>query len=200
MMFANTLDGDRVLPKPGVAGQCPACGSACVPKCGEIVIWHWAHVARGDCDPWSEPETYWHALWQESVPKDRQEIVIGNHRADVVTADGFIVELQHSGISPAEIREREDFYGQMIWLFDATACQISVRPKDGYVTFRWMHPRKSLATCRKPVWLDIGGNKVLQVQKIYTAAPCGGWGYIVTTDSVRSWMLNGTQLEEHLSA
>ena len=196
MMFANAPDGERVLAKPGITGECPACGSECMPKCGEIVVWHWAHIARSECDPWAERDTIWHWAWQESVPRARQEVVMRNHRADLVTASGHVVELQHSPISPAEIREREDFYGQMIWLFDATKCQIDLRHKDGYVTFRWMHPRKSVAFCRKPVWLDLGRNQILQLRKIHLAAPCGGWGYLVTADSVRSWMRDGTLLEE----
>jgi hypothetical protein len=29
-------------------------------RCGQIVTWHWAHLAREDCDPWAEPDTVWH--------------------------------------------------------------------------------------------------------------------------------------------
>lgn len=196
MIYAATATGERVPARPGIAGTCPACGAACIPKCGEITAWHWAHVACDDCDPWGEPETCWHALWQESVPRERQEVVIGNHRADVVTADGWVVELQHSYLSPAEIREREDFYGQrMVWLFDATQAGISIRQRDRHVTFRWRHPRKTITACRRPLWLDLGGNRILGVRKIYPVAPCGGWGHIVHTDAVRSWMCFGTPLE-----
>jgi hypothetical protein len=46
---------------------------------------------------------------------------MGPHRADVVTASGGVVELQHSPISPEVIAEREAFYGErMAWIFDAT--------------------------------------------------------------------------------
>lgn len=53
---------------------------------------------------------------------------MGPHRADVVTASGGVVELQHSAISPEVITEREEFYGErMAWIFDATKADITVR-------------------------------------------------------------------------
>jgi hypothetical protein len=53
---------------------------------------------------------------------------MGPHRADVVTASGGVVELQHSAISPEVITEREEFYGErMAWVFDATAADLTVK-------------------------------------------------------------------------
>ena len=128
MMYADTPDG-RAEAAPGLEGTCPSCGHPCRPKCGQLVIWHWAHHARADCDPWSEPMTEWHRGWQLAVPADRREVVMGLHRADVVTASGGVVEIQHSPISPGEIAAREEFYGdRMAWIFDATTAAITVGP------------------------------------------------------------------------
>ena len=127
MMYANTAAG-RAEAAPGLAGTCPSCGHPCRPKCGKIVIWHWAHHARADCDPWSEPMTEWHLGWQRAVPPERREVVIGPHRADIVTASGGVVEIQRSPISPDVIEEREAFYGErMAWIFDATKADIDVQ-------------------------------------------------------------------------
>jgi Competence protein CoiA-like family len=104
MRYASTSEG-RAEALPGLVGTCPACGSICRPKCGQMVIWHWAHHARADCDRWSEPMTEWHRAWQEVVPDDRREVVMGPHRADIVTASGGVVELQHSPISPEIIAD-----------------------------------------------------------------------------------------------
>jgi competence protein CoiA len=118
MMYADTELG-RVEASPGLAGTCPSCGHPCRPRCGQINIHHWAHHARADCDPWSEPESAWHREWKLAVPAERREVVIGPHRADVVTASGGVVELQLSAISPAVIEAREQFYGErMAWIFD----------------------------------------------------------------------------------
>ena len=86
-------------------------------KCGEIVSWHWAHISK-DCDPWSEPESEWHRGWKQLFPAQMQEVVVGAHRADVLTNRG-VIEFQHSTISPQEIKERESFYGKMVWVVDA---------------------------------------------------------------------------------
>ncbi len=125
--------------------------------------------------------------------------MIGSHRADLVTADGWVVELQHSSISPEEIATREEFYGQrMLWLFDATEParenRIAYRksePAAGgrrYVTFRWYYPRKTLAWCNRRVLLDVGGGHLLSLRRIYPNGQCGGWGYLLPADRFRDWI------------
>jgi len=198
LIFALDKNGARIAASPGASGVCPACGTRLVTKCGSVVVWHWAHATSADCDPWSEPDSAWHRSWQDAVPPARRERIIGPHRADILAANGTIVELQHSYICQEEIAEREDFYGKMIWLFDATGCsdRLFVRELAGrpYVTFRWMHPKKTIAACRKPVCLDLGSGRILRVGRIYTAAPCGGWGNLATAAAFRSWMQRGTPI------
>lgn len=111
------VDGRRSLASPGLVGTCPGCGGEVLAKCGEVVEWHWAHRAS-ECDPWSEPESAWHIGWKDRFPGEWQERVMGNHRADVLTPRG-VIEFQKSSISTCEIREREQFYGRMVWVIDA---------------------------------------------------------------------------------
>jgi hypothetical protein len=71
--------------------------------------------------------TEWHLGWQAAVPPERREVVIGSHRADIVTASGGVVEIQHSPITAAVIAAREEFYGsRMAWIFDATRADITM--------------------------------------------------------------------------
>lgn len=42
------------------------------------------------------------------------------HIADVKLRNGKIIEFQHSSLSINEIKEREDFYDNMIWVFNAS--------------------------------------------------------------------------------
>lgn len=192
MLYAVTDQSGRETATPGAVGTCPLCSEAVQAKCGQIVTWHWAHCAREDCDPWAESETTWHRDWQQRVQPDQREIVIGNHRADIVTASGIVVELQHSSLSVEEIRAREAHYGRMIWLFDAREPyeydRLDVRRRKGYVTFRWKHPRKSIAHCHKPVYLDLGYGLVLHLKRIYPAAPCGGSGQLGSVDDFARWL------------
>ena len=81
----------------------------------------------------------------------------------------------------------------MLWVFDAVeparTSRLDIRRKqrrDGrrYETFRWRHPRKSVAACTAQVLLDLGGGHLLDVKKLYPDAPCGGWGYLISADDV----------------
>lgn len=188
-MLTAQSGGERIDPYPAGRADCPACGSAVVAKCGRIVVWHWAHESREDCDPWSEPDTEWHRAWQAEVPKACREVVIGGHRADIRTDTGVVVELQHSPIGVDEIRERENFYGKhMLWIFDAIEAfrddRLNLRRQTYGQTFRWKHPRKSLAACRRPVLLDLGDGTLLRLRKIDMSAPCGGWGTLLDRPTV----------------
>ena len=94
-----------------------------VARCGEVRVRHWAHKGRRHCDPWWENETEWHRAWKDQFPADWQEIVHHaedgeRHIADVKTDDGWVIEFQHSHITPDERRSREAFYRKLIWVVD----------------------------------------------------------------------------------
>lgn len=190
-MYATTNSHTRSEATPGASGRCPGCGATVIAKCGEINAWHWAHRSNSDCDPWAEPVGVWHRAWQSRFHPSCRERVMANHRADIAIP-GAVLELQHSPLSVAEIRERERFYsarGSFCWLFDVTEAERSERLDvrnqsrgDSYCTFRWKHARRSLAACRQPVYLDRGNGLVLRVGRIYTEAPVGGWGHSMTAD------------------
>lgn len=200
-MLALAPNGARIPATPGASATCPTCQEPVRPKCGQVVTWHWAHVGRADCDDWAERDTAWHRAWQELVPEAQREFVVANHRADIVASDGTFVELQHSSISADDIRERERFYGRMVWIFDAVDAyaedrlNIRKRPGKPYVTFRWKHPRKTLGACRRPVLLDLGNGWLLNLGRIYLAAPCGGWGRLTRRADVHAWLLTGSRVE-----
>lgn len=111
--------------QPGLIGRCPCCDHATISKCGKIKVSHWAHKGRLMCDKWWENETEWHLKWKNLFPNAWQEIVqISNtgekHIADVKTDHGLVVEFQHSSIKSEEIKSREFFYKNMIWIIDGT--------------------------------------------------------------------------------
>ena len=104
------------------------------------------------------------------------------HRADAVMPNGTVVELQCSGISVDDIQTREAFYGRMIWVFDARdpyeKDRIDLRDRGKYHTFRWKHPRKSVAYTSAPRRLDFGCGLVLDLQWMSKETPCGGKGIL----------------------
>lgn len=101
------IDNRRCEALPGEKGLCPICSANMIAKCGPRVIHHWAHAHRQNCDPWWENETLWHRDWKNLFPPEWREVAHvapdGEiHRADVKTANGIVIELQHSAISDVE--------------------------------------------------------------------------------------------------
>lgn len=182
-MNTALLNDERVFASPQIVDAvCPLCKSKVIAKCGTIKIWHFAHKSDSECDSWSEGETKWHIDWKNNFPKDCQEVIIKPHIADVLNKDNIIIELQNSPISPIEITERENFYDNMIWLFNGESLGkgLKLRIKKGIITFRWKHPHKSLWNVTKPMFFDMsslyGDVEIFQIKKVYENIPCGGWG------------------------
>jgi len=187
MLYA--LNSQNVKIRPTTSGQlatCPTCGGTVRAHCGEILVDHWHHSTK-DCDPWSESLTRWHLEWQQTLEHYGAEIEVPitkngkTHRADAVLQDGTVVELQHSAISTTEISEREIFYGnKLVWLFDIQDAyfkdRFDIRYKGEKTTFRWKHPRKSIAYAKKSVYLDLGEGNIFHLFKMYKDSPCGGIG------------------------
>lgn len=121
-MQFSIVDGKRVMPFPKGKGICDSCRAETLAKCGEKIMWHWAHKSKKDCDPWWENETEWHRQWKEEFSESFREIVHQDpisgekHRADIKSDKGIILEIQNSPISLDELRSREAFYKNMLWI------------------------------------------------------------------------------------
>ena len=93
-----------------------------IAKCGQHIVWHWAHKSRRNCDPWQEPETEWHRSWKDCFPADWQEVVHTDpmtgerHIADIKSLHGLVIEIQNSPIHLEELKSRERFYKKMVWI------------------------------------------------------------------------------------
>ena len=170
------VNGVRQLPEKGIWGECPCCGQTAISKCGPLVVHHWAHKSGADCDTWSEPIGPWHLEWQGCVSPGCVEVVIGPHRADIVGKDSRVIELQHSPIAAEAIAAREAFYGDMVWLFDATERFEFITV--GQRAFFALRRTKHLRACMKPVFLDFG-NCIVEVEAFTTAvAKMNGFGKV----------------------
>ena len=148
-------DANRNRAEPGLRSSCALCKGPLIAKCGQIVTWHWAHLAA-DCDPWSEPESEWHLAWKSyfEAAGGRIEVVMGAHRADVVMPSGLIVEMQNSYLNVEDIAEREAFYGaHMAWIYHAGGQD---RLHWGPRGFWWKNGSKAMTTHRRPVYWDAG--------------------------------------------
>ncbi len=203
MIFA-LKNKEKITASPNLSAICPLCNKKVISKCGKIKIWHWSHKKGVDCDPFGESETRWHIDWKNEFPKEQQEILIKNHRADIKT-NKIIIELQNSPLSPKKIIERENFYKNMIWLLNGKiiAKGINLREKNGIITFRWKNPPKSWWFAKKPIYIDFKDTqkkifvynkelyyptlrkitkKIFLIKKIYKNIPCGGWGEMISKE------------------
>lgn len=185
MLYANLPNGSKSPPSgKGQRAECPNCKKEVIGKFGQIVIPHWAHPADRECDPWGEPEGPWHLGWKSLVQAEQVEVTMKrvidgvehHHRADIVGLGGVVVELQHSSISPETIQARESFYGDMVWVFDASYLvgssrlqRIKVCDDQPYLLLpelleawrssdlvKWSHFKRSLEVCSKQIYLDFG--------------------------------------------
>jgi len=118
--------------------------------------------------------------WKKQFPDDWCEFWKTGHRADVCDPSGSVIEFQHSQLGPNEIQERELFWEDLIWVFDAkewfSNLQLRFRPQK--TTFRWKHPRKSVFAARCPVYLDTG-SELFEITFLGRNVPCGGEGRFV---------------------
>lgn len=183
MQLADTIEGKQ-LARKGLQGFCSICSEELMPKCGEINVWHWCHKNGSDCDTWSEGETEWHYNWKEQFEINEREIVIIKneikHRADICYSprnneEKLVVEIQRKTLSTEEIKEREDFYGNMCWIFDGTDLdedRFIIKKAKFNQFYRWKHSKRSLKCCTKPVFLDLGIRGIFKVTQNK-----GRWGY-----------------------
>mgnify|MGYP000845684186 CR=1 FL=1 len=150
-------DNERIKASPKSNALCPICNTEVISKCGVVKEWHWSHKSIQDCDNWAEPESEWHLKWKSYFPKEQQEVILENHRADIKTQQNLIIELQNSPISSDDICDREKFYKNMIWLLNGNTLgkNLEIREKSCYFTFVWKSPPQSWFSSDKIIYVDI---------------------------------------------
>jgi len=97
-----------------------------------------------------------------------------------MNSQGLVIEFQHSPIDARQIEERESFWRNLVWVFDAREwfSNLDIRLRPDKITFRWKQPRKSLFSVRQPIFLDTG-TEVFQIIWLGQKVPCGGKGRFI---------------------
>ncbi len=136
MLYAS-LNKEKIEASPKTRAMCPLCEKDVFSKCGEVNVWHWAHLKQESCDNWYEPETKWHKDWKNQFGKELSEIIITKdgvkHIADIYTKDQIVIELQNSPILMPTIRKRELFYGEkMLWIINGIPFKDNFKIYDDY--------------------------------------------------------------------
>ncbi|MDD2700970.1 MAG: competence protein CoiA family protein [Sideroxydans sp.] len=167
---------ERVEPQKGLRGLCACCGGELIAKCGHFKIHHWAHKDLKSCDPWWENESEWHRQWKSHFPPERQEVVFVSpatqekHIADVYSEKGVILEFQSYAIDVEEVRARENFYQQLVWVINGVKNEfdkfyfaqsiVGTDPNDSMLkNVKWFGRSKLFAKwaqATKQVYFDFG--------------------------------------------
>lgn len=216
MLYARDATGASIRPTTtGERAECPSCDTVMIAHVGTRVIPYWAHASLEDCDPWAEKFStaeghQWHLDWQESVDPNlgRTEVPMTvkgvRHRADIVAADGTIIEVQSSQITAADIHEREQFYGSMIWIWNTTKAfsedrlgveHIQNPVQDEWRHFEWTRPRISILDCQRPTFFDLGNGWLLRVGELRDGRPVTGEGMLVAKEQMIHWITYGPPRE-----
>ena len=189
----NPNSNERFEAAPKGRGFCPQCGEEVIAKCGQINIWHWAHRNNFDCV--SETETKWHREWKELFPESMREVSVHGHRADVKTPRK-VIEFQNSSLSVDDIWDREEEYGDMVWVINGVEFRENfiLRDKPYGYSFRWKRPRQVWFNASQPIYIDnlwpnARPGSLFLIKKLHDELPCGGWGdFVNKNDFVKSML------------
>ena len=193
MIVAIDKDFNRIHIEDAVAKQecyCPYCGERLFQKKGEIRGHHFSHMPKSVCkDSWSDSYDMsdWHYDWQNSVPKDNQEVLLAlgeiKHRADVLIGRA-VTEFQRSNMSSKAFSDRNNFYFNLgykvIWVFDFQEQFASGRLHcdADRKTFHWTKPRNTfnlyeILTGQVELFFQISSEEENCLVKIGNISPSG---------------------------
>lgn len=140
-------------------------------------------LIEDEYDAWALPDSRWNLEWKLKFPKQLVEISIQKdkqrHVADVRTNTGTVLKFQGRNLNEDQIRQREQFFEQMVWIFRADKWDIELNfhpsryrttegrdrqlPKSD--TFEWVkftarYPKSVFKVCKMPVFLDFGDDSI----------------------------------------
>lgn len=159
----------------GFIAECKCCYKQVKAFVGPTLSPHWKHVnANEDCQASTKynggAEGKWHQTSKSIFTNNLDEMEVRVEKngivkiADVMLPNGLVIECQHSSIDGNEIKDREEFYQDMIWYFDASGPVEKGTLKYTGKNYEWVSPRLSLIHCTKPVLLDLGYQNIVYLQ------------------------------------
>lgn len=151
----------------GGRGNChdPLCGWDMIAKPGNgTTVPHWAHkpgskhaLGNGEKGEWhQEVQNLFRLAGAATEVEMPSHDGTRQHRADVVCANGRIIEAQTLFLEPGELASREATYGTMAWLYDAhdTHKWFVINDPNDPARFDWGKPNRRFMAHTKPVFFD----------------------------------------------
>jgi len=106
--------------------------------------------------------------------KNCADCVFKKHIADIKTKTGLVIELQHSPISSENIKIREEFYDNMIWVLDGKTFGKNIYPKTKLALCKWIP--SIIRFAKKPIFIDFG-TFIIKKNFIYEKGEKNPFGY-----------------------
>lgn len=186
-MAAYALHDGQLIPATlsGLRGTChdKNCGWEMISKPGQGKVQpHWAHRpgsthvwGTGEKGEWHrEVQNLFHLQGAQNEVKMTAADGTRDHFADVVCANGMIVEAQTYYLPESETESREATYNPMIWLYDdqtKPAWFNLDETRSG--RFRWGKPNRRFFAHVRPVFVDTPGG-VWQIDSLHPVDGRGG--------------------------
>ena len=137
--FVEGFTEEQPATGPNQRGRCMVKGQPCIMYSRRIpedrlpageVGYEWVHIPSQTFHPLGDDEIgEWHLATQACFGNRGAELERPfptppgdpNHRADVVLPDGRVIEVQSKFLNGVKMLSREETYGPMAWIYDATA-------------------------------------------------------------------------------
>ena len=129
MLYALDLKSNKLISaSKGARCICPTCRETVIPKCGQHVIYHFAHKSINSLcsNKYHDKKSEWHYNWQLQIENPQPGINIevptwardwSSYKvADLKPLHGVIIEFQKSPMPTEERFDRERVYKRMIWV------------------------------------------------------------------------------------
>ena len=198
MLIALDDHDNRIQPLRNKAAFCPHCKQRVISKCGDIIVWHWAHEVKCIFD--SEPETEWHTKWKVRalVHGLTIEHAFERHITDAIDLKNkYCYEFQYSPISRIDLLSRSMEYksnGFIIkWIFDYKDKYdkdelIVTNIDEKTVKFQQKWAKRTIISIFEGnsrlfgvLFFDIGGQAIL-IKKLHENG--NGWGLLTPYSEV----------------
>ncbi len=219
MLTARDKNGGIVFAMRSEKGHlpeafCPCCKKPLLLRAGNVRRAHWAHLTAESCDEWWEKESEWRNKWVHKLcelPNVDIENVIekdgAKHFYDARFNESLVVICRRKKIPANQLINREDFFGDMVWLVDGRTSEYQEYVQfmysrkrikiegilDGQMCKMWFYPNSRLFNrwrdSQRPVVFDFLSHSNGEVEALLCMLPRGQMhGFVFLVFSRESFM------------
>jgi len=87
MIYAKDKNSNYITASKKAFAVCPCCSTELIPKCGEEVVWHWAHYPNVNCIYSSYSDNNYSYDWKLRVKGNKCEVNVDGTITDIIGFD-----------------------------------------------------------------------------------------------------------------